>query len=412
MLRPGTEGVRSFVAYEIVAKKLTGSTFSTLATGADILRNPTTTDYLYNLIYLSATSTIEIRNTLSIENIELFQMRDSSTFLTDLPNMVSGVTSRTTGALVDNVITYSNLPAGFYGVRFIYFTTSGSASFQSHSYGCPVNKAYDISSRCAFDPCTGTMLFTGKTNLHQAYVIKAHGCGTTQFYNGSCHNVDPARKCNTFNALSGDCTTCPNTKFSLILGWCVIPQNCSEGSTLQGVVCVSNLCKESNAKGLCTSCKSVLNEVKADGSCRPKSCASPLTINSKTGNCDKPSHSCDPGYFPIEEDCYLLPPHCVALSPLPFLTCEDCEDGYTPEEGRCVEINGAGVRGNGAGLGGGVGGAGARSGGGAGGTQGGTRSVSFRNSAFFDHCADVDEDRLVCNFCKPGFTFIRGNLCG
>ena len=63
------------MAYEIVAKKLAGSTFSTLAT-ADILRNLITC-YLYNIIYLSAyASFLELRSTLGVSNMLLFPMRD------------------------------------------------------------------------------------------------------------------------------------------------------------------------------------------------------------------------------------------------------------------------------------------------------------------------------------------------
>ena len=103
-----------------------------------------------------------------------------------------------------------------------------------------------------------------------------------------------------------------------------------------GAVCVSVLCKTSDARGLCTSCKSVLNEVKSDGSCGLKNCVAPETLNQNTGNCDKPSEeNCNPGYFLIGEDCYLLPPNCQALSPL--LTCEVCNDGYTHAGGSCVK---------------------------------------------------------------------------
>jgi hypothetical protein len=52
LIRSGTDDPKSLVVYEITAKKLSGTTFTTVATGADILRNPTT-DYLYNLIYLN-----------------------------------------------------------------------------------------------------------------------------------------------------------------------------------------------------------------------------------------------------------------------------------------------------------------------------------------------------------------------
>ena len=298
MLRPGTEDPKSFVAYELVVKQLSGSTLTTRASGADILRNPATTDFLYNLIYLNDTSsTVQLRSTLGVTGMLLFPMKSGSAFLTDFPTVLPSTASSTAGALAPNVLTYSAVPAGYYGVRFPFAATVGSASYQSRPYGCPVTKAYDTLSRGAFDPCAGTMLFAGPINLHQAYVIQAHGCGPTQFFNGTCNNVDPAKKCNTFNALSGDCTTCPSTKFTLASGVCVIPPTCSSGSTLVGVVCVSDLCATSNADGTCASCKSVLNEVKADGSCGLKTCTAPKVLNQTTGNCDAAPNNCDPGYF-------------------------------------------------------------------------------------------------------------------
>ena len=166
-------------------------------------------------------------------------------------------------------------------------------SYQSNFYDCPYSSLVsDI--RGAFDPCMGQdfMIIVADAihpiNLHQQYVLQAHGCGPTQFFNGTCNNVNPAKNCNTFNALSGDCTTCPNQKYTLASGICSMPPTCSTGSTLKGTVCVSDLCQASNADGSCSSCKSVVNEVKADGSCGLKACNSPLTLNTATGNCDVP----------------------------------------------------------------------------------------------------------------------------
>ena len=193
---------------------------------------------------------------------------------------------------------FANLPAGYYGLAFKYETTPvvASVSFQSNPYACPYTSGVnDI--RGDFDPCTGSIISNAPKNQHQAYVIQAHGCGPMQFFNGTCNNVDPAKQCNTFNALSGDCTTCYNTKYSLVSGSCVILPTCPSGSALVGAVCVSDLCKDSNAQGLCTSCKSVLNEVKADGTCGLKTCASPAVLNSTTGNCDTLPSNCQPGFY-------------------------------------------------------------------------------------------------------------------
>ena len=204
-----------------------------------------------------------------------------------------------TATVSSTIAQYNNLPAGYYGLGFKYDTTTpvvASVSFQSNPYACPYTSGVnDI--RGDFDPCTGSLISNAPANLHQAYVIQAHGCGPTQFFNGTCNNVDPARKCNTFNALWGDCTSCYSTKYTIVAGSCVILPTCSSGSTLVGAVCVSDLCKDSNAQGLCTSCKSILNEVKSDGTCGLKTCSSPAVLNSTTGNCDTPVNNCEPGFY-------------------------------------------------------------------------------------------------------------------
>ena len=117
----------------------------------------------------------------------------------------------------------------------------------------------------------------------------------------------------------------------------------------------------------------------------------------------------------------MLPPNCKALSP--FLTCEVCDDEYTPESGSCVEKNGGvevevttsgrvGGPGGSGGLFFGVGGNG-----GSGGNRGfeteadGAESITFLKSRFFRDCGDIDEEKEVCNFCKAGATFVKGNFC-
>ena len=123
------------------------------------------------------------------------------------------------------------------------------------------------------------------TNLHQAYVTQALECGTNQFFNGTCNDMDPSKNCNTFNPLGGECQTCPNSSYILTGGRCVLPGTCSTGFTLQNYVCVSDLCASANADGSCSSCKSATNEVKADGSCGLKICTSPLILNISSGIC-------------------------------------------------------------------------------------------------------------------------------
>ena len=122
-----------------------------------------------------------------------------------------------TGTASSTIALQYTLPAGYYGLGFKYDTTPvvASVSFQSNSYACPYTSGVnDI--RGDFDPCTGSIISNAPANLHQAYVIQAHGCSPTQFFNGTCNNVDPAKKCNTFNALSGDCTTCYSTKYDIV----------------------------------------------------------------------------------------------------------------------------------------------------------------------------------------------------
>ena len=41
-----------------------------------------------------------------------------------------------------------------------------------------------------------------------------------------CKNVDPARNCNTWNPLGGECQTCPTEQHVLTGGSCVIPPTC------------------------------------------------------------------------------------------------------------------------------------------------------------------------------------------
>ena len=94
----------------------------------------------------------------------LFPMKAGSAFLTDFPSILAPVATRTQGSPVDNVLTYSALPAGYYGVKFPFSATAGSASYQSRPYGCPVTKAFDTASRGAFDSCSGTMVSTAPSS--------------------------------------------------------------------------------------------------------------------------------------------------------------------------------------------------------------------------------------------------------
>ena len=371
----------------------------------------------------------------------------------------AGVIS-TGAAPTGNTATYTIATAGYYGLALKYDATTPTTwitSFQSDYYTpAPVTRAFsrlhtDICCSGGFDAAQGFIdPYAG--NLHQAYVIQAHGCGPTQFFNGTCNNMDPNKNCNTFNALSGDCLTCPNTNYKLTAGACVIPPTCNPGFTLVGVVCVSDLCKTSNSNGACTSCKAVVNEVKADGSCGLKSCASPLILNTITGNCDTPPNNCDPGFFEVQGNCYRLPPNCLALNSI--LQCAKCKDGYTQEQGDCVKCkgpnpnfpcttcpqnffvnaqggctrvspqcatfndanglctscknlvppvngvccpNGQVAQGSGCVV---IGGGSA--------APGGSTNISFLQSPYFKYCGLADTVAKRCKQCKPGRTFVSG----
>ena len=202
VVRPGTDDANSFVIYELRVFKSTGAE---ILKEVDIIRNPTTTDFLYNLIYLNTTSTIRLWNTLGVDKVLLFPMKSTNFLQTDVPAAISPTSTGPADATLKKYGVYTGLAAGWYGVRFASTVggDTGSASFQSYPYQCPYTAGY-VDIRADFDPCLGTMPFPeAKINLHQAYIIQAHGCGQNQFYNGTCNNVDPARKCNTFNALSG-----------------------------------------------------------------------------------------------------------------------------------------------------------------------------------------------------------------
>ena len=78
--------IASFRVYELVVTKKSGTSASSLLSGTDILRNPptfTSTDYLFNLIYLEKVSDLTIRHsdsTLVAGKITVFPM-DNTNFL-------------------------------------------------------------------------------------------------------------------------------------------------------------------------------------------------------------------------------------------------------------------------------------------------------------------------------------------
>ena len=128
----------SFVIYELTVQVTSGSSLTnvpSIVSATDIIRNPVANDYLYNLIYLSQTSTIKLWNTFGNDRVAIFSMKASNFLQTNFP-----VITRSAEGPVNQVpkiyAEYSNLAAGWYGVRFTYpfDGTYGSASFQSSPY--------------------------------------------------------------------------------------------------------------------------------------------------------------------------------------------------------------------------------------------------------------------------------------
>ena len=204
--------------YELVVQSTLGPTLAgvtPIVTGTDILRNPTATDFLYNMIYLSTTSSIHLWNTLGADKVALFSMKDTNFLQTNFPVIAQSSTGPTDTSITPKTFAvYDNLAPGWYGARFTYTVggDTGSASYQSYSYQCPYTLGItDI--RGAFDPCAGTMPPAGDPiNLHQQVAIQAHGCNpSNQWFDGtSCQDVDPTFNCNTFGPRTGKCQTCPN----------------------------------------------------------------------------------------------------------------------------------------------------------------------------------------------------------
>ena len=100
----------------------------------------------------------------------------------------------------------------------------------------------------------------------------------------------------------------------------------------QGGSCESEKCASKNSDGSCASCKSILEEVKPDGSCNLKACAPDKNINKATGKCVS-KNDCPLGQFKVGKQCYFLPHKCVSLNSL--ANCDKCEEKYEVLAGKC-----------------------------------------------------------------------------
>ena len=190
-----------------------------------------------------------------------------------------------------------------------------------------------------FAGCTPNPSISGNLiNVHAAYAIQAHACGTRQFFNGSCQNV--AASCNTFDPLSGWCTSCADTSITPSSGVCASPSTaltCPTGQHQVGTACIPDTCSAANSAGQCTACISVLYQV-VSGACTKKTCGSGFTLNSQTGVCEV---LCASGQQRIGNACYNVPANCVRLTSA--ILCEGCIDPqkYQLVSGACKLCTGS-----------------------------------------------------------------------
>ena len=81
-----------------------------------------------------------------------------------------------------NDATYTNVPKGFYGLKFTSDSAGATITYSSAYFTCPYDLTF-VDSKKVFFFCRHLV------NVHQVLALQAHQCGTRQFYNGSCNNV-------------------------------------------------------------------------------------------------------------------------------------------------------------------------------------------------------------------------------
>ena len=157
----------------------------------------------------------------------------------------------------------------------------------------------------------------------------------------------------------------------------MLPANCAAlEATPLAIICSKCNANFTFENGYCTPCKGPNPQFP----CR--TCPNRFFLNSQA-ICTKVSNQCR-DYNPDNGLCT----SCRSGTPINGVC---CPPGLIPQGQVCITLGGG--RATSAGAGGSV-------------------SISFLESSFFQHCADADSVRQVCNYCKPGYTFIRGNLCG
>ena len=254
--------------------------------------------------------------------------------------------------------------AGYSVIVYSFPALTPTVSYESDPYPCPFASTY-LDYYGTFKACV-------RGNAHQEYVIQAHSCGIRQYFDGSCKDVDPL--CNTFDPLTGACYTCWENSRPAIRGSCSnvtsTTQNitCHSGThAFQNRVCIPDECASIFANGTCSVCINAAFSLN-NGACiaincgpgqyysaslrtcnpLPERCVAfnpilqickqcingyvPLPIN---GQC----HSlCPAGRFFVNNNCYLLPQHCLSLTNV--LHCSACETGYRLIQGECRSCSG------------------------------------------------------------------------
>ena len=216
--------------------------------------------------------------------------------------------------------TMTNADARYYEVTWNMTTGTYSLTYQTDTYLCPFSSIYsDVHG--VFNGCTPSDAVPG--NIHAAYVIQAHACGSRQFFNGTCNDV--SSNCNTFDPLSGKCFSCANLTYTKVNGVCsapVVVVTCAAGTYNNGGTCIPDNCSAVDATGNCTSCIKVTYQL-VSGKCTLKTCPTGQALNSTTGNCDV---QCATGEQNIKNVCHTIPKNCLSLAP--HLACNQCESGF------------------------------------------------------------------------------------
>ena len=212
---------------------------------------------------------------------------------------------RTNGNSDHNKDTDVILNQGYYWLR-VNQNRDSVSTFTSDPYPCPPYSGDFSDYQNVFIACTPKPI--PLANAHQENAIKAHLCGKNQFYaNSMCQDVDPAKNCNTFNPLGGECQTCFNSRWTLTNGVCIPP-----GQSVAAAVALPQNCASVDSTGACTSCISLLYRVDvASGSCILKTCPSGEVLDINSGNCVA---SCASTQQAINNICYNKPANCLRIN--------------------------------------------------------------------------------------------------